>query len=194
MRPLPGLGSTALLLVGLLLLPSPGEAHPPAADASKACVVGHNEPGPGAVPLPLVDQLLSYLWLFPTAISPLCLPLFFDAGWASHAPACPLPPFEGPFIGNYCGPVVLPGGSTVCTWTPDINTLPTRLIVGFDTNADGLITDPAETPVLGPFDPGSWTVPNPFALPARVIAYPTNVGPHPPGATSAGDANFVLCT
>jgi hypothetical protein len=188
-----------------LTLPLVG-AHPPAPDPHNSCVSPVGQPGPFSLPV-LVRGTLSYLAPLGTSI-PACMgpgPFGpYTSEWGSHAPACPPPPFVGAIPGAYCGPLVPPGGTGTCSWIPVLNTVPTQLIVGWDgyippgaPGLDGFVnvvtTGGAEVPVFGPFLPGAWTVPNPYPVPARVIGFPTDVGPFPPGTLAPGDLNLVIC-
>lgn len=188
---------TCLLALATIGLVGSGIAHPPAADPSNACVLAPRMYPQGLVPV-LVQGTLSYIAPLGTSLP--CGPPAISE-WGSHAPPCPAPPFVGAAPGEYCGPVVPPGGAVLCTWVPVLNTVPTRLYVGWDLAPfDGFVNFfTGETVIYGPMTfniPGvtGWFVANPYATSARAIAYPTNIGPYPPGAVAPGDQNLVICT
>lgn len=189
----------------LLLLPPLANAHPPLADPQNSCVLPI---GGGAPPVPtqLVIGTLSYFAPLGTSM-PGCLapppapPLPpglppYAMEWGSHATPCPPPPFVGTLLGSgvFCGPMVPPFALGTCTWLPVLNTVPTGLVIGFDVNLDGIISFPPAGPELyvsQPFPPGSWGLPNLYGVPARVMAYPTNLIPM--GAPAPLDINQVGC-
>ena len=179
------------VFVGLLLLPSLAVGHPPGADPHAACV----EPFPHkGVPTPMVTvRLTSYLDVL--GASPLPCGAAATAEFGSHSPACPAPPFVGAIPGAYCGPVVGPGMMANCEWAPGVMTVPTELVIAFDPQPYAGFVTPA-APAYGPYPPGPWSPPNPYGVPARVIAFPTNVAlpPDPAaGALPGGDWHWVGC-
>lgn len=121
----------------------------------------------------------------------------------STTPACPPPPYVGPWSGQYCGPLVPPGAQVVCTANAGPGVRLVALVAGFDTTLDGNI-DSADayggTPGLahdGVPDPvGQFTVwPYPHAgsqgqiagIPAaRLIAYPIVDASTPSGVVNVG--------
>lgn len=121
------------------------------------------------------------------------------AEWASHAGGCALGTIlpaivEGPIPGAYCGPFVPPGGTATCTWTPIPNTVPTGLVMGFEGSGNWLIRlGDGEVPVFGPFLPGSWSVTSPTPCFAKVMAFPTNLLPHPAAMDAPLDPNLIRC-
>lgn len=209
------MGKTLLLVAALTLTLAPAlaSAHPPAFDPHNSCVVRYDHQGT-TTPLVLVQDTLSYLW--PKGRSLPC-PDSFKYGlgptiaeWGSHAGACPPPPFEGAINGAYCGPVIPPWPATAtCAWFPLLNSVPTGLIIGFDgfrppapgvPGQDGFVNfmTSGEAPVYGPFPPSptpinpiGWTVPNPYGVQARVIAFPTNTDMS--GRLAPGDLNLIQC-
>lgn len=183
-----------VLLPFAILLPALVAAHPPAADPHNSCLVDKGVSGPPTPPV-LVSGTHSYL--APAGTSLPCAPTF---EWGSHAKACAGGGgVVGPVPGAYCGPIVPAGGTATCTWTPVVNTVPTRLVIGFDVTFNGLVRHvEGEKMVFGGpappgFPPGSWTVPNPYGVAAPVIAFPTAIGPFPPGLTAPNDQNLVIC-
>lgn len=203
-----------LLVVGFASVPSFAGAHPPAADPQNSCVVKYEHPGTVDV-VPVVGTL-SYLAPLGTSLP---CPGATNWGptlaeWGSHASPCPALPFVGPVAGAYCGPLVAPGGFATCALVSVVNTVPTGLIIGFDgfvppgaPGQDGVVNflSSGEVPVFGPFPPSlmpdpaiggsttGHTVPNPYPVSARVIAYPTDIGPYPPGTLAPTDLNLVKC-
>lgn len=184
--------------LGLSILALSGAAHPPAADLQQACLVPGGFGG-NLVVATTVKGTLSYLSPAGASI-PGCAP--FIAEWGSHAPPCPPAPFIGPIAGAFCGPMVLPGGVVECTWTPIVNTVPTKLVVGLDVpKHNGMINvlTPGEMNVYGPYNPsaivGTAVVANPLNVPVRAIAYPTTDSGllFPPMTLAPGDINQVDC-
>lgn len=182
----------------LALLPALASGHPPGADPHNSCLQPRDEAGPASPPV-LVQQTLSYL--APLGTSPLPCGPAATAEFGSHAQQCPPPPWTGPVAGAYCGPMVGAGLTATCTWNLNVMTVPTRLVIGFDGLPAGpngfvsLVAD-GERPVFGPYGPGSWRVINPYGVPARVMAFPTNVAMPPDpaaGVLAPGDSNWVTC-
>ncbi len=158
-------------------------ASSPASAAAFTCTA---PTAPIQKPLPLVPVTPTLTWLSP--IGP-CAP---GPTLVSVAPACPAPPFVGPTPGEFCGPLIPPGGFAICMWLPGPAFNQKTLYAGFDADLDGhiLIAPSGETPVFGPLAPGiSWMIPNTYPVPARVIAYPTSLT----GAPLLGDVNLVMC-
>lgn len=182
---------TTALAVALMVLPALAAGHPPVADPHNSCLQPFQRAGPKTPPVRVVDTL-SYLAPLGSGLP--CTPADV-AEWGSHAPPCPPPPFVGPIPGAYCGPVI-PGGALItCTWVPVLNTVPTELVIGFDGLGGGPngfvnLAGQGERPVWGTHPPGAWTVVNPYGVPARVIAFPTNIGGP---ALAPGDLNDVFC-
>ena len=168
----------SLVLLLLLALAPAASAHPPAADPHNSCTGNPFFLGPPVptFPIPMVNSYLGP--------SPASLPCAGPAEVGSHEGPCPPLPFVGVAGNKFCGPLVPAGGAATCTWAPVIpgTQAIVQLVVGFDGNLDGLVTvvpppigGPLEFPVSGPIPPGSWTIPNPLPVKARVIAYPTDV-------------------
>lgn len=180
-----GLSATVVLLPTLAL------GHPAGFDPHNACLAPGAFPGP-FTPGPTVIGTWGYVDFVGTLPCPGFTPPWGD----DSAAACLLPPFTGPIPGMYCGPLVLPFLSTTCSWAPLVNTVPTGLVIGFDEFPyDGtvnLVTG-GEGPAVGPFPPGAWTVVNTNALPARVIAYPTDLSTPGVPITAGADTNAVIC-
>ena len=204
-----------LLVAGAVLAPPLTSAHPPSVDSHNSCVVKVLNV---TTTSPLVPVLRTLSYLAPLGTSLPCPGATpwgpTVAEWGSHASACT--GGEGAILGAYCGPVVPPGGFATCAWFPIADSVPTGLIIGFDgylapfpppgkpglPGMDGFVSfaTAGELPVFGPFpasptigNPIGWTVPNPYPVPARVIAFPTDVGPYPPGALGTADVNLVQC-
>lgn len=180
-----------------MLVPALAAGHPPAVDPHNSCMQPNHVAAPRTPPV-LVQQTLSYLAPLGTSLP---CGAAATAEFGSHAPGCPPPPWTGPMPGGYCGPMVAPGGTATCTWWPNVNTVKTELVIGFDGLPNGpngfvdLVTQ-GERPVWGSFPPGGWRVPNPYPVWARVIAFPTNIAlpPDPSaGALAPGDSNYVVC-
>lgn len=177
----------SLVLTALVLVvPALAVGHPPAADPHAGCLQNVGQPGP-AQPMAVVNGLFSYL--APLGVSLAC-PAVAASEWGSHAAACPPPGFVGPAGGVFCGPVIPAGGFATCSWALGANPVPVELVIGFEPwpFPAGVVAPPG--PVYGTFPAGSWTVPNPFGVPARVMAFPTNMvnGQMFPGAW-----NWVGC-
>lgn len=108
------------------------------------------------------------------------------AEWGSHAGVCPPPIFNNVMIqGALCSDVVAnPSQSVTCEWEIDtIDSLYATLglVVGFDRFPYTGLIDVLDGPVFGgpggvlPGDQASITMANPHPVPARVIAFPTNM-------------------
>lgn len=185
-------------------------AGPPAFDPHNSCVASVVFTGPFVLPpLPAVPATFSHFAPLGTS-----LPACFGPGpfapyvseWGGHGAGCPAPPFVGAVAGAYCGPVIPPGFFATCSWIPVLNTVPTGLVIGFDgfapggfPGADGFVNlfASGEVPVFGPYPPSTstipptgWSAPNPYPVPARVIAFPTDlVG----AGFAGGDSNLIVC-
>lgn len=190
----------AAAVAAIALVPILASGHAPGVDNHNSCVQRLERPAQRS-PTVQVNGTLSYLHPIDRlgCEDPADLVEF-----GSHAKDCG----AGAIAGAYCGPNVLPGvlgGTATCTWFPRFTQLEqVGLIIGFD---KGTVTGGAgnghvrlsegERPVFGPFRPGTWRVPNPYALEhARVIGYPTNIAlpPHPQaGVLSPGDVHDLIC-
>lgn len=194
-------------LVVVALVPAFAFAHPPAADPHHSCVV-HQYQKASDVPKVPVQSMLSYLAPVGTSLPcPLDIHIF---EFGSHAGRCPVsPPTTGTTAGAYCGPLILPGETATCSWSPVNMAFPPEtygLIIGFERPSGALplsfnglvrLTGEGEVPVYGPFRPSSVTVPNPYPTEvARVVAYVTNVAQPPDplaGALSIPDLHEIGC-
>lgn len=196
----------ALLTLSFVLVAPAASAHPPAGDPHNGCVVYVQKTAPQPVPTTLVTGTLGYFAALRTSLP--CgegTPNYRDPfgnlvtqEWGSHAASCK-GVVNAAVPGAYCGPLVPPGGSVTCSWTPVLNSVPTGLVIGWDQNRDGfqnLVPTNAEPFVYGPytqFQP-AWVVANPYPVPAQAIAFPTQTNPLFPGAALApGDLNLVSC-
>jgi hypothetical protein len=201
-----------LLALGIAAMtPLVVSAHPPWTDLHNGCNVPAVAGGGAPPPKDPVVGTLGYF--APLGSFPTPCPAGTVQEWGSHAAPCPThSTVVGPVPGAYCGPVIPVGGFAKCAWTPVLNTVPTGIVIGWDIYhgngipPDGLqnyyvSTFPTPAPwrepwVYGPYppSPGVWAIPNPYPLPARVIAFPTQLTSNTPiGALGSADVNLVTC-
>jgi hypothetical protein len=93
--------------------------------------------------------------------------------------------------GEYCGPVVGGGAVVQCWWFPLTGVQDQiDLAVGFDTSGDGNVFGTEGPAALSGLPPGVlFTVTNPHAVSARVVAYPVSAL----AGGSASDSAMVSC-
>lgn len=192
--------AAALLCIALACAAVPALGHAPSRDNQHACL-HEGTPVVGAFRAPSrVEGTMSYL--APLGSSQPC-GAFATAEWGSHARICHDAPQTYATQGAYCGPVVPPMGTATCTWSPVETSVPTGLVIGFD-GVSGVLpvfngfiqSSKGEGPVYGPFPGGSWRVANPYSLPGRVVAYPTNTALPPDaaaGVLAVADVSNVVC-